>query len=915
MAAKPTYAELENRIQKMEDENTQLRETEILLHQSRAELAEIFSLSSDMICIADIKTATFIKINPAFKDTLGYADKELLGRSFLDFIHPDDITPTIEITQKKLNAGEKIVNFENRYRCSDGTIRWLEWSSQPVPERRDATYAVAHDVTKRHYIEEALQESETFVRTVMDNLPIGLAVSSVDPNVTFKYMNDNFLRCYRTTRADLSIPDGFWTAVYENPEFREEIRKKCLDDITTGDPARMIWEDVPITRKGEETTHITTMTTPIPGKDFMISTVWDVTARKKAEDALKETTRLLEETQAIAKLGGWSHDVASGRGMWTDVVFRIHGMEPGGEPLDIEAALACYVPAHRPLIEKAFRQAVLHGVPFDLELQLIQKDGTPVWIRTIGHPVVETGRVVRVTGYFMDITHRKEAELTLRKYERIVSTSLDIMAMVNTDYVYEAVNESFLRGLNKPNNEVVGHTVAEVMGAARFQKEFKPHFDQAFTGQIVKHRHLLEIPGSGIRIMSASLFPMINEKGDVEAAVVNVRDITETKKLEEQLMQSQKIESIGRLAGGVAHDLNNLLTPILAYSEMLTDSFGFNDNRKHKIEQIFRAGLKARDLVQQLLAFSRKQTLAYKPVDMNKVVSGFGKLLRHTIREDIDIDIILSSDVETVMADIGQVEQVIMNLAVNAADAMPEGGVLTIETLPVELDKNYAAAHQGVEPGQYVMLAVSDTGYGMDDTIREHLFEPFFSTKGEQGTGLGLATVYGIVKQHKGNIWVYSEPGNGTTFKIYLPVCEGAPVEEVIGQTVSNEFEGSETILLVEDNEIVRELGHAILKGRGYTVLVAASGEEALSLMSSHEGPVQLLLTDLIMPGMNGKELFTRAVQTQPDLKVLYMSGYTDNVIVHHGVLDEGVQFIQKPFTINGLVTKVREVLTQGGGS
>jgi signal transduction histidine kinase/ActR/RegA family two-component response regulator len=385
----------------------------------------------------------------------------------------------------------------------------------------------------------------------------------------------------------------------------------------------------------------------------------------------------------------------------------------------------------------------------------------------------------------------------------------------------------------------------------------------------------------------------------------------EKARIEAQYRQAQKVEAIGRLAGGVAHDLNNILTPIIGYSELLLDDFSPDDRRRENINQILRAGYGARDLVRQLLAFSRKQTLKYEPLNLNKTIKDFEKLLRRTIREDIALEIIPSPDIGTVKGDIGQIEQVIMNLSVNAQDAMPDGGRLTLETALVELDGAYVADQANALSGSYVMLAVSDTGSGMDEDTREHIFEPFFSTKGEQGTGLGLSTVYGIVKQHEGHIWVYSEPGRGTTFKVYLPVADGTMVETKSDGTAVTGMEGSETILLVEDNEQVRDLTSAILRRQGYHLLVAGNGAEAVNLLASHSGPVDLLLTDVVMPDMNGRELFAAVAGKIPGIRVLYMSGYTNDVIAHRGILDKGVRFIQKPFTIQGLATKIREVLTQ----
>jgi two-component system, cell cycle sensor histidine kinase and response regulator CckA len=403
------------------------------------------------------------------------------------------------------------------------------------------------------------------------------------------------------------------------------------------------------------------------------------------------------------------------------------------------------------------------------------------------------------------------------------------------------------------------------------------------------------------------------KEGYLEGVTADITEIKEAEaeksRIEEQYRQTQKMEAVGRLAGGVAHDMNNLLTPILGYSEMLTGQFSPDDKRKRTVEQILRAGYRSRDLVRQLLAFSRKQTLEYKPLNLNKAIEGFEKLLRRTIREDIEIEIIPVPGIQTVKADIGQIEQVIMNLSVNAQDAMSDGGRLTLTTAMVEIGEADAAVHPDTQPGRYVMLSINDTGCGMDEEVRNHIFEPFFSTKGEQGTGLGLATAYGIIQQHKGHIRVYTEPGEGTTFEVCLPAAEETHVEKKGREKSNKDLQGSATILLVEDEELVREIAHASLIQHGYSVLTAENGAEALTLLMTHDGPVHLLLTDVIMPGINGKELFTRACEKRPSLKVLYMSGYTGNVIAQHGVLDDGVQFIQKPFTFHGLPTRVRETL------
>ena len=414
------------------------------------------------------------------------------------------------------------------------------------------------------------------------------------------------------------------------------------------------------------------------------------------------------------------------------------------------------------------------------------------------------------------------------------------------------------------------------------------------------------------RLLSVQLSVRAVRKGagEVEYYETFVRDVTEQRRLQQQLVQSQKMEAVGRLAGGIAHDFNNLLTVITSYSDLLLQDLGGEDPKREDVEQVRKAAEGAAALTRQLLAFSRQQVLAPRVVSLSVVVQGVEKMLRRVIGEDVDLVTALDLNVGSVKADVGQLEQVLMNLAVNARDAMPTGGKLTIETANVEHDPDYAREREAALLRRFVMLAVSDTGIGMDEATKARIFEPFFTTKEPgKGTGLGLATVYGIVQQSGGFIWVYSEPGHGTTFKIYLPQVE-APLEgRAVGAAPGDLPRGTETILLVEDAAAVRAVTRQVLERQGYTVLEAAHGAAALQTAAGHPGPIHLLLTDVVMPVLSGRQLADQLARLRPDAKVLYASGYTDDAVVRHGVLEAGISYLQKPFTADSLARKVREVL------
>jgi PAS domain S-box-containing protein len=441
--------------------------------------------------------------------------------------------------------------------------------------------------------------------------------------------------------------------------------------------------------------------------------------------------------------------------------------------------------------------------------------------------------------------------------------------------------------------------------AARIREAFAKMGPEGFREEFRIRR-----PDDGLRWISTRAFPVRDSEGRVSRIIGSSEDITERRGVEEQFRQSQKMEALGRLAGGVAHDFNNLLTVISGYAELLMSDPKMDDETRHQLQEIAASSKRASSLTRQLLAFSRKQIVQRQPVDLNDTLRRMQDMLRRLIGENVKLTIGPGENLATVMADPGHIEQTIMNLVVNARDALPRGGSIRIETANVELDEAYAKDHSGVVPGEFVMLAVSDTGIGMDAATRARLFEPFFTTKERgKGTGLGLATVYGIAKQFGGHIWVYSEPGRGSCFKIYFPKAasgESAPAPRAAPASAKG---GTETILVVEDDPNLRRLVRDALQTQGYTVLEAADGDAGLKISDGHEFPIHLLLTDSVLPGISGPALSKTLKERRPGLKVLFMSGYTDASVFEQAGVEIGRDFLQKPFTVEALARKIREIL------
>jgi PAS domain S-box-containing protein len=518
---------------------------------------------------------------------------------------------------------------------------------------------------------------------------------------------------------------------------------------------------------------------------------------------------------------------------------------------------------------------------------------------------------------FVDITARKNADEGLRRSEEqlagVINSAMDAIITIDSDQCVVLFNAAAEKMFGCAADEAFGASIERFI-PQRFRSAHSTHIEH--FGRTNVTRRTMSLPGTifGLRNdgeefpIEASISQLVTDGQKFYTVIL--RDITERKQLEEQFRQSQKLEAIGHLAGGIAHDFNNLLTVINGYGDLALRKLKEDDPARDNIREIRVAGDRAAGLTGQLLAFSRKQVLQPIVLNLNVVIEGLEKMLRRIIRESIIFRITLDPNLGNVKADLGQIEQILMNLAVNARDAMMKGGTLTIETQNVFLDEDYVSQHLEIVPGPFVRVTITDTGDGMDEQTRLRIFEPFFTTKERgKGTGLGLSTVYGIVKQSGGDIMVYSELNHGTTFKIYFPRVDEDIMPYTRGQLENADNSGTETILLVEDEDMVRNLAGSILTSYGYKVMAAASGSEAIEIVNAYDNTIHLLLTDVIMPGMGGSELRKNMIRQRPGIKVLFMSGYTDDTVGHSGVLEAGCAFIEKPFTPDSLARKVREVL------
>jgi PAS domain S-box-containing protein len=655
---------------------------------------------------------------------------------------------------------------------------------------------------------------------------------------------------------------------------------------------------------------------------LLFSIVSDVTDLHRAQQVLLKNERLLRESQKAARIGSYINTLEAGTFEGTSVLDEIFGITKA-YPHTNEG----WVKFMHPDFMQAMREALLDSInnkkPFDAEYKIIRpSDGAERWMHGLGQITYDDkGKAVSLIGTVQDITERKRSEENLIRQAALINSMLDsdpdLVFFKNTEGVYLGCNPAFVEFVGRPKNEIVGKTDYDI-----FDKQVADSFRENDCQMLAEHkpRHNEEwvaYPDGRNALLDTLKTHYWGPDGELIGVLGISRDITERKlaeavqaKLQDQLNQAQKMESVGRLAGGVAHDFNNLLMCTMGYAQLCLDTLPGNHPVRGYLNAIVSTSQRSADLTRQLLAFARKQTIAPKVLDLNDAMAGMLNLLRRLIGEDINLVLMPGAGLWPVKLDPSQIDQILANLCVNARDAIAGVGKVTLATANVMIDQTFCVDHAGFVPGAYVLLTVSDDGCGMDEAVLANIFEPFFTTKDvDKGTGLGLATVYGIVKQNEGFIYVDSEPGKGTTFRIYVPRFPGDGPNDATASTGEVPRGRGETVLLVEDEKSLRETCGLFLEALGYKVLVVDTPAAALGMAAQHKGDIHLVFTDVIMPGMNGREMSERLLANRPDLKVLFMSGYTADVIFNREVPNEGLHYIQKPFSRDDLAHKVREVL------
>jgi two-component system NtrC family sensor kinase len=887
---------------------TERKRAEEEVRASEQRFKAAFMTGLDGVYIATLEDGRAIEVNDEFAELFGYAREELIGRTSPElnlYCDPADRATMVS----GLMARGRIKDFEVKGRKKNGQVMTGSLSAS-VMHAGGVPYVlgVIRDITERKRVEEKLRESALQLLEAADLAKI--VYWEYDEETGEFIFNDAFYDLYRTTAEQ---EGGYRMAKWEygkrfvHPDDRDELKVRAeTRDTRPGAFGLEQYEHKGIRRDGD-IMHVLVRHRSITDEDgHVLKTIGmnqDITERRKMEDALRGSeTTLRAILDASRDAMGVSRE---GIRIFVNPAYvSLFGYE-SDEELMGTPIINVIAPESRDFIEERVKKRA-RGEPLQpsFEATGLRKDGTIFLMEvTVSTYVLNGQRFLLIV--MRDITDRKKAEDELKLLKHSIDVHYDGAYWMDTDNRLVYVNSAACKALGYERDELIGKTVYDVnpdMTPERVKKFWEGFREGgSVIGEAVQRRK----DGTEFPVEITTTYVRF---GGHEFACGFARDISEKRKLEAQLRQAQKMEAIGTLAGGVAHDFNNILTVIMGLGNLIQMSLNPDDRNKPYIDQIVLSSERAADLTQSLLAFSRKQRITLEPHKVNAVVADTAKLLKRLLTEDITLKVDLTDDHAIAMLDVSQVDQVLMNLATNARDAMPNGGLLTIKTDVATLDETFKKIHGFGRPGTYAQLSVSDTGIGMDEKTMARIFDPFFTTKEiGKGTGLGLASVYGIVKQHEGYITVRSGLLEGTTFDTYLPL-----VDETVQQPAAASpslQNGSETILVLEDDRDVRNMMAKIFSDQGYTTLEAANGYDAIRVFEEHKEKIRLVILDVVMPGKNGREVFDEITRIDPQVKAIFMSGYTGDIVVDKGVEKDSVDFLQKPLSVAKLLAKVREVL------
>lgn len=913
MPNKPTYDELERQNIKLKQQNDSLKRY----------YRSVVDNSMDAMLLTAPGGDVFF-VNQAACDLFQMTEQEIIDGGRMALLDEED-----DRLPKALEERERTGKFVGELNCKkrDGTIFPGEISSSIFKdtEGQPLTSLIIRDVTERTKMEDALRDSEEKYRKLYEDAAIGIFHSTF--NGRFLDLNPALAKMlgYETPQEVLDSIYSIAEQVYVEPQARDEVIAQSLAKRET-----IKVENRYRRKDGSEWNaylHLRYVFDSDGNPCYLEGFAEDITERKQIDEILHKKHEMLKHTEAMANIGSWEWDVQHDQAYWSEELFRIFGRGPAeGAPSFAEQS-KFYANGDIQRLRDAVDACVNRGAPYEIELRAIRTDGEIRHCVSRGKALYdENGKVLRLVGSFQDITDRKHSENHIKALERRNQALLDhspvCHKIVDIDFNLQYMSASGFKMLKIDENSVVyGKPYPFYFFPETFKSEMRKNLEKVInTGETVTMEALTnDFQGNDVWLDS-SLIPVVDDNNNIEYITVVSANATQRKhdekekdRLEGQLRQAQKMEAVGRLAGGVAHDFNNMLSVILGHTEMALERLDPSQPLYQDLEEVLSAGQRSADLTRQLLAYARKQTVAPKVLDLHKTVSGMIRMLQRLMGEDIDLRWRPGEKIWRVKIDPSQVDQILANLCVNARDAIEGVGKVTIETGTAVFAEAYCADHPEFFPGEYMMLAVSDDGCGMTPEVLENIFDPFYSSKeAGKGTGLGLSTVYGVVKQNNGFINVYSEPEQGTTFKIYLPRHRTKKSHLPGKEEVQSIDRGYETILLVEDEPSILRMTAMMLEKLGYRVLKAMTPGEAIQTAHECTDAIHLLLTDVVMPEMNGRDLAKNIMSSYPNLKRLFMSGYTANVIAHQGVLDDGVNFIQKPFSKEQLGAKVREALDGG---